>query len=252
MARRLRYNGSGPGDSDGGGCPSVHEDQGSDDVIVHGPPLADPEDLAQLQHIQEGEVAIVVPRTVLVDFGPKDRTPHMVDVDAFLRLFESFEHTAWRLETRRRYASDEQTATWRQFAAGQPVQWDYDNAWLAGVRRQTEQGKRFERVRVVDTPPTRGQRYLLEGAHRNNAAGEDIRNLTRAEAERLQLPREDFWLFDSRMAAVLNFDDSDNLLGAELVTEPMRVNRYAQIRDAAWHFAVPSDKFAAEAVTAQS
>ncbi|WP_181785952.1 DUF6879 family protein [Streptomyces phytophilus] len=243
---RLRYNGSGSGGSGGGGCPSVHEDLDSGDVIVHGTPVTDPGELAQLQHLDQGEVAVRLPRDVLVDFGPKPRAPKLVSVDEFLHLFETFEHTAWRLETRRRYASDEETDTWEQFAAGEPVQWDYDDDWCTNVRRQTGQGKRFERVRLVDDPPTTGQLYLLDNARRNCAAGEDIRNLPRAEADRLRLPPEDFWLFDSRLAALLNFDGEDNLLDVEMITEPMRVNCYAQIRDAAWHHAVAYDTFAAE------
>ncbi|MFJ7206366.1 DUF6879 family protein [Streptomyces sp. NPDC098789] len=244
MARRLRCNGTGSG---GGGCPAIHEDLDSGEVIVHGLPLSDPEDIAQLQHLGDGEVPIVVPRELLVDFGPKEvtRVPRIIDLDAFGKLFDNFEHTAWRLETRTRFASDEATETYAQFAAGLPVEWDYDDAWSRTMRAQTSQGKRVERVRLVDDPPTPGQLYLLDNAKRNCAVGEDIRNLSRSEANRLRLPSEDFWIFDSRFVALLNFGDDDDLLDIELITEPVRVNHYAQVRDAAWHFAVPFAEFAA-------
>ncbi|MFE6284200.1 DUF6879 family protein [Streptomyces sp. NPDC057877] len=239
--RRLRFNGTGSG---GASCPGVHEDLDSGEIIVHGPPLTAPEDLDQLRHFDKGEVAVVVPRNTLVDFGPRDESPRLVNAtDEFSRLFQTFEHTAWRLETRRRYASDEDTDTWAQFTAGEAVRWDYDDSWCRTVRAQTEQAKRFERVRLVDTPATQGQLYLLDNAVRNCAVGEDIRCLTRAEAERLRLPAEDFWLFDSRLVARLVFDDNDNLTGAELITEPAAVNRYCQVRDAAWHYAIPYDQF---------
>lgn len=189
MARNIRFNGTGSG---GGGCPSVHEDLDSGEVIVHGPPLTDPEDISQLQHLNTGEVPIVVPRELLVDFAPKTRTPRIIDLDAFGKLFGTFTHTAWRLETRRRFASDEATETYAQFAAGLPVEWDYDDGWCRNVRAQVEQGKRIERVRIVDKPATPGQLYLLDNAKRNCAAGEDIRNLERADADRLRLPAEDF------------------------------------------------------------
>ncbi|GAB2863662.1 hypothetical protein GCM10027074_33650 [Streptomyces deserti] len=126
---------------------------------------------------------------------------------------------------------------------GRPIDWNYDDAWCRNVRAQTAQGKRFERVRLVDTPPTPGQLYLRSNAVRNCAVGEDIRNLTRAEAEKLHLPAEDFWLFDPRLVARLIFDGEDNLTGAELTTEPAAVNRYCQVRDAAWHYAVPFAQF---------
>ncbi|WP_405645386.1 DUF6879 family protein [Streptomyces uncialis] len=239
--RRLRFNGTGSG---GGGCPGVHEDLDTGEVVVHGTPVSDPADLAQLQHFDDGEVAVVVPRNTLVDFGPRDETPRLINADdEFNRLFETFKHTAWRLETRRRYASDETTEEWAQFAAGQHIEWDYDDAWCRNVRRQTEGGKRFERVRLVDRPATPGQSYLRSNAVRNCAVGEDIRNLSRADAQRLRLPDEDFWLFDSRLVARLLFDKDDGLRGAELITEPAAVNRYCQVRDAAWHYAVPYEEF---------
>lgn len=244
MARRLRFNGTGSGND---GCPAVHEDLDTGEVILHGPPLTDPEDVAQLRHLSEGEVPIVVPRELLVDWGPKDvtRDAKIIDLDAFGELFTTFQHTAWRLETRRRYASDEVTDTYAQFVESGAAQWDLDAPWCQNRRRQTAEGKRVARVRVVDDPPTTGQLYLLDNAKRNSAVGEDIRNLTRAGTRRLQLPDEDFWIFDSRLVALLNFDDADDLVDVELVTEPAEVVRYAQVRDAAWHFAVPYDQFAA-------
>ena len=98
-------------------------------------------------------------------------------------------------------------------------------------------GKRFERVRILDAPATTGQRYLLDNARRNRAAGEDIRTLTRDQAEELRLPHEDFWIFDSRVVALLNFDEADEMTGVELITNPVDVLRYCQAREAAWHHA---------------
>lgn len=245
MVRRLRFNGTGSGDD---GCPSVHEDLDSGEVIVHGPPLTDPKDIARLQHLGEGEVPIVLPRSLLVDWGPKDMTREakIIDLDSFGRLFTQFEHTAWRLETRRRYASDEATETYAQFLRGESVDWnETDSEWCANRREQTALGKRIERVRIVDNPPTTGQLYLLDNARRNSAVGEKITNLRRTEADRLDLPAEDFWLFDSRMVALLRFDDADNLVDVELITEPAEVVRYSMVRDAAMHHAIPYDEFAA-------
>ncbi|NED73060.1 hypothetical protein G3I51_12030 [Streptomyces sp. SID9944] len=249
MARRLRFNGTGSGVT---GCPSVHEDLDSGEVIVHGPPLTDPKDVAQLQHLSEGEVAIVVPRDLLVDWTPKERTRQVrtIDLEEFGSLFGKFEHTAWRLETRRRYASDETNERWRQFIETGEVGDDWADAsqvrWFRDtIRAQTDAGKRMERVRIVDQPPTLGQQYLLSSAKGNIGFGEDIRNMWRADAERLHLPAEDFWLFDSRLIAFLRFDEDDELTHVDLVTEPAEVVRCCMIRDAAWHHAVPWEQFTA-------
>ncbi|MBT2411074.1 hypothetical protein J7I94_10940 [Streptomyces sp. ISL-12] len=249
MARRLRFNGTG---SDGDGCPAVHEDVDSGEVIVQGAPLADAEDVAQLQCLSEGEVAVVVPRELLVDWAPKERTRKVrtIGLEEFGGLFRKFEHTAWRLETRRRYASDEAGDRWKGFIETGSVVED----WPAGapvrsfrdtIREQTGLGKRVERVRIVDQPPTTGQRYLLDGARWNIASGEDIRNMWRVDADRLRLPDEDFWLFDSRLIALLRFDYDDQLTHVDLITEPAEVVRCSMIRDAAWHYAVPWEEFTA-------
>ncbi|MFD4501802.1 DUF6879 family protein [Streptomyces sp. NPDC058457] len=244
MMRRLRFNGTGSGE---GGCPSVHEDADSGEIIVHGPPLTDPEDIAQLRHLSEGEVPIVVPRELVADWGPKDvtRNARIIDLDAFGQLFERFEHSAWRLETRRRYASDEATDTWAQFVRGETPTWDLSSPYSVTIRGKTTGGARVGRVRLVDDPATQGQRYLLAYAEKNTALGEDIRNLSRTEADRLHLPTEDFWLFDSRLVALLNFTDDDELVDVELITEPAEVVRYAMVRDAAMHHAVPYRDFLA-------
>ncbi|MEU2758657.1 DUF6879 family protein [Streptomyces sp. NPDC007094] len=245
MARQLRFNGTGSG---GTGCPSVHEDAQSGEVIVHGPPLTDASDIAQLRHLSEGEVAVVVPRELLVDWTPKDMTrrARIIGLDEFDGLFRTFSHSAWRLETRRRYASDETTETYRQFVETSQVDWDENDPYCELIRSQTVAGKRVERVRIVDQPPTTGQLYLLNNAKRNSRLGEDIRNLWRADAEQLQLPPEDFWLFDSRLAARLRFDDDDHLVDVELITEPAEIVRYSVIRDAAWHHAVPHEELSAK------
>jgi hypothetical protein len=246
MARRLRFNGTNSGVN---GCPAIHEDLDSGEIIVHGPSLNDREDIAQLRHLSAGDTPIVVPRELLVDFGPKEttRVPDIIALDKFDRLFTQFEHTAWRLETRRRYASDELTDTYAQFTRGEPVHWEgIDAEWCAERREQAALGKRFERVRIADDPPTPGQLYLLDNARRNSAVGEKISNLWRSDAERLNLPAEDFWLFDSRLVALLNFDDADNLVSVELITEPSAVLRYSMARDAAMHHAIPYEEFAAQ------
>jgi hypothetical protein len=244
MARRLRFVGTNSGND---GCPTVYDDLDSGEVVIQGEAVTDPADIAQLRNVKEGEASVAVPRELLVDFGPKQvsRTPKMIGFDAFSTMFTTFEHTAWRLETRRRYQSDEETETYRRFAAGGDAGWDLDDPWCVSRREQSALGKRFERVRIVDDPPSIGQRYLLDNARRNSAVGEDIRTLSRVDADRLKLPEEDFWLFDSRVIALLHFDSNDRMTDVELITEPVAVLRACQARDAAWHHAVPFEEFEA-------
>ncbi|MGC5398887.1 DUF6879 family protein [Streptomyces sp. DT20] len=93
----------------------------------------------------------------------------IIGFDEFDGMFESFQHTAFRLETRRRYHSDERTETYRRFNAGEPAGWGLDDPWCRSRCEQVAMGKRFERVRIMDNPPTPGQRYQLDNAERNCA-----------------------------------------------------------------------------------
>ncbi|MFQ6147210.1 DUF6879 family protein [Streptomyces seoulensis] len=246
MARQLRFTGT---DSKVDGCPALHTDEGTGEIIVQGTPVTAPEDLAQLQHFGPDDAAVAVPRELLVNWGPKgmERVSEPVDRATFRRLFETFEHTAWRLETRRGYASDRQDPDFRAFLATGSSPCDPDEPWFITIKAQTDAGKTVGRVRVADHPPTTEQLFLLDYARHNAAVGEDIRYLWRQDAERAALPAEDFWIFDSRLIALLHFDEEDDLLNVELITEPAEVVRYCAVRDAAMHHAVPRDEFAARA-----
>ncbi|MEU5624299.1 DUF6879 family protein [Streptomyces tendae] len=245
MARRLRFNGT---DSKNGGCPAVHEDLDSGDIIVQGRPLTDPADVRQLQHLGPDDVAVAVPRKLLVHHGPKelDRVPDIIGLDEFGRLFHHFEHSAWHLETRRGYASDREDDGYAEFLETGVAPMDLDSDWCQNIAAQTKAGKQVGRVRVVDQPPTEGQRFLLSYARCNAATGEDARCITRADAERVHLPAEDFWLFDSRIVAILRFDDEDVFHDVEVITDPAEVLRYCQVRDAAVANSIPYDAFAAQ------
>ncbi|MFD6349918.1 DUF6879 family protein [Streptomyces roseolus] len=248
MARQLRFTGT---DSKIDGCPALHTDEGTGEIIVQGKPIIDPADLAQLQHFGPDEAAVAVPRELLVNWGPKEieRVPELVDRDTFRRLFETFEHTAWRLETRRGYASDRQDPDYQTFLATGSSPCDFTEPWFVNIRAQVDAGKTVGRVRIADRPPTTEQLFLLDYARHNAASGEDIRYLWREDAA--GLPAEDFWIFDSRIVALLHFDDEDRMLDIELITEPAKVVLYCAARDAAMHHAVPYDRFAARVAAAE-
>lgn len=239
MARRLSKVGTNSGND---GCPTLYELPGTTDYVVQGDTVTDPEELGQLHNLKDQEGAVVVPRELLANFGPKEpvHVPQWISFGEFGGMFTTLKHSAWRLETRRRYASDEQTSTYAEFLRTGTVDWPLDDEWCLNRRAQRDFGKRFERVRILDAPATEGQRYLLDNARRNVQVGEDIRTLTRAEADELSLPDADFWIFDMRVVALLHFDDADEMTGVELITNPVDVLRYAQAREAAWHHAAPS------------
>jgi hypothetical protein len=162
----------------------------------------------------------------------------------FRRLCETFEHAAFRLETRDRYVDDEEREPLRRFLAAEPPDDTWFMDWHEVVEQLVGEGRRMERVRVVSEPHSDYTRFGIDLARRLNVpAGEDIRYLSRGRAGELNLPDEDFWLLDSSRALTLHFD-GDVLLGAALVTDPAEVVKRGFWRDAAWHYAVPAHEYA--------
>lgn len=229
--------------SDDGDCPTLYEIPKTDEVLVQGDIETDPEHLVQLRDVKPSESFVRVPRSLLTRYAPRTAAPNLVPFSEVTHLFQEFRHTAWRLETRRGYASDRNSPKWGRWLAGEDIAAGPDNAWRENVRVQVAQGKRFERVRLVDEPPTQGQEFLLASGLGNVTAGEDIRNLTRSEAQALRLPDFDFWLFDSRILARFAFDEEDVTLGVYVTEDPADVLAACQARDAAWHHAVSTSEF---------
>ncbi len=161
----------------------------------------------------------------------------------FRRLCETFEYTAFRLETRDRYLDGEEQEPLRRFLAGEPPEDAWFMDWYDAVKQLTAEGRRMSRVRVVTEPLSDYTRFGIDLARRLNVpAGEDIRYLPRSRALELSLPEEDFWILDSSRVMVLHFD-GDLLLGAELVNDPAEIVKRSYWREAAWHHAVPLDAY---------
>lgn len=165
--------------------------------------------------------------------------------DEFGRLFETFEHTAFRLEPRDRYNVAGEQEGLRRWLAGETPDDEEEQRrpWLDKMRAATAAGKRVERVRVVTEPLSDYIRFEMDGTVYNDAAGEDIRYLPRHHPVAAQLPGEDYWLFDSRMFCRLNFDADDQLTSFELIDDPGEVVWRCRWRDAAWHYAIPYHKY---------
>ncbi|WP_392668612.1 DUF6879 family protein [Streptomyces sp. LN785] len=166
--------------------------------------------------------------------------PPLIPFEEIAHHFAEFQHTAFRLETRRGYASDRAGARFQAFMRGVDPAPEPDHPWNVNVREKAAQGGRFSRVRIVDEPPTDGQRFLMATAAGNVAAGEDIRVISRAEAERLGLPGWDFWLFDSSILVRMHIDESDTTIGVEMVEDSGEVLAACRARDAALAVATPS------------
>lgn len=111
------------------------------------------------------------------------------------------------------------------------------------VRAATAEGRLFSRVRVVSLPLSDYSRFGLWGANYTREAGDDIRYLTRDDAETAGLPAHDFWLFDSRLLVRMHFADDNRFTHAEVIEDPAAIVGHNYWRDAARHHALTPEDF---------
>jgi uncharacterized protein DUF6879 len=158
------------------------------------------------------------------------------------QLFREFTRSAWRWEAQGVYREPIEQEPLRAFLAGEPVDLSYMDDWLAGVRRATDAGRSFGRVRVLTEPLTDYLRFELAATPRNLEAGEDIRVIDQSKARDLGLPEDDFWIFDDERVAVMRFDEG-GFIHADLITDARAVAGFREIRERAWKDAIPISEY---------
>ncbi|MBF9066570.1 DUF6879 family protein [Streptacidiphilus fuscans] len=143
----------------------------------------------------------------------------MLITDAsWLDLFDTFERAALRLETQPSYLVDAEQEEYAQFlATGAVEDEEPDRRWRRQMRAARDTGRQVARVRLIDEPPADYQRFLIACNRFNDEDGEDIRYLNYRRADELDLPREDFWLFDDATLLRMRFDELGRPLDKELV-----------------------------------
>lgn len=164
----------------------------------------------------------------------------MLEGEDFGRLFETFERTAFRLETLAVYDVEDEQEEIERFLAGEDMgpEWD-DNPW---VRSMTDQGKSVSRVHVLRSPLTDYLRYELAAYPGNIKAGESIGIIDLAARDVAGVPDHDFWLFDDRDVYRMHYTPEGKFIGAELLPGD-RLTEYQGYRDVALAHAVPFDSY---------
>ncbi|WP_200797473.1 DUF6879 family protein [Streptoalloteichus hindustanus] len=158
-----------------------------------------------------------------------------MDLGDYLR---NFVRSAFRLETRQVYTIASEAERVRRFLAGQPKDDESAQQWVGLVRSNISAGKTMTRAKIVRRPFTDYTRYLMEwGVPRNVRAGEDYRILDLTDRE-VDLPQQDFWLFDETTVLLLNFNPDGTPRNPELV-ESADIGQYLRWRDLALAEAVP-------------
>jgi hypothetical protein len=168
----------------------------------------------------------------------------LLTIEEWTEALRTFERTAFRLELQRVYAEPADTV--ERFLAGDPQPPDdvpEFRAWAAQIRALTDQGKRIERVRVHDVPPTDYQRWERWAGQQTTAAGEVIRYMSRQRAHEVGLlpeaGQDDWWLLDDDRLITMRFENNGQLMESHLVTDPDRVARACEWWDLAVRHSTP-------------
>lgn len=171
-----------------------------------------------------------------------------MNAEDFDALFDSVRLSVFRLEGLPAYAGEEDDRL-HAFYSGRPLpeRSVRTEPWLARIALTTiTEGKTWLRVRVVDEPLTDFQRYQMEPYKESQAAGEQIRVVTRSA---LGDTGPDFWLLDAgdvrARGVVMHYSGDYRWLGADLVTDPAALAELDRRRTAAIVRSEPLNEFLA-------
>jgi hypothetical protein len=159
---------------------------------------------------------------------------------------QNFKESAFRLETLPTYQVSQEAdwfAEWQH--SGRVPELTPDNdSWCKLVREARSAGRMMQRVRLVSTPLCDYERFELAMFRDSVAAGEEIRVCHRESwgmVEAIGIPG-DFWLFDNRVAVMLNYDAEGRFQG----TEDGVSSACAHQRDLALSRSIPLEEYLAK------
>lgn len=130
----------------------------------------------------------------------------------------------------------------RLFLEGGDEPAGHNAAWHKTIADNISTGKTMQRLKIVRRPFTDYTRFLFAwGIPGNVKVGEDYRILDATERS-LDIPEQDFWLFDDTAVALLNFNDDGTLRNLELA-EPAELGQFLKLRELALSEAVPFSEY---------
>ncbi|WP_457028722.1 DUF6879 family protein [Kitasatospora sp. P5_F3] len=162
----------------------------------------------------------------------------LLDGEEWQGYFRSFKRSAFRLETHQVYTMPGEVETLRSFLADEPQPAGFNADWHQTIRDHAAAGRTMQRAKLVRLPLTDYSRYLFDWCIPGNvAAGEDYRILDLTERV-VDLPQQDFWLFDESVVVHLNYRPDGTQINRTLIENP-DLSQYLGWRDLALAEAVP-------------
>ncbi len=186
-------------------------------------------------NVPHGEDVVTLPTLLAVDAVTALDGNSMTFVD-LMRMLRTFATSAFRLETRQSYATEQEDAVlaaWRKHGCLPDDTDPLIAEWTGIVRARTESGAVMRRVHVVQRPMTEYLRFelALQWAH-SVPAGEQVRVVDAGLYPDLA-GADDFWLLDDRVGVRLRYEDDGRLVQLERMSTG-EVDTARSVRDAAW------------------
>jgi hypothetical protein len=179
-------------------------------------------------------------------------TMRAITPDEWAAALRDVARSAFRLEHQAGYAIPAEADLLARWDAGQqpsPDDVPQLDSWFQQVTEQTARGVTVERVRVIDDPATTYQRFAQYCDPWNLEAGEILRYLSRADAERIGLlpaaGPADWWLLDDTDLIFMHFDPDGTWTSTERTRDPEHVSRACAWRDLAIAHTTPAVRSAA-------
>ncbi|MET7617087.1 DUF6879 family protein [Streptomyces sp. NPDC005408] len=168
--------------------------------------------------------------------------PALLDGPEWKAYFRNFKRSAFRLEVHQLYTMPTEAETLRSFLADEPKPDDFNAAWHETVRGQRSSGRTMTRAKLVRRPLTDYSRYLFGWAIPGNVeAGEDYRIVDVTERD-VDLPNQDFWMFDETTVVHLNYRPDGTQINRELIHSP-DLSQYLAWRDQALEGSIPFNDY---------
>ncbi|WP_433678365.1 DUF6879 family protein [Nocardia sp. CA-119907] len=164
----------------------------------------------------------------------------LLDYDAGTAAVAAVEATAFHLELRDSYLTDQEVERLRRFRAGEP---DPDLAewfapWTRLVGDLTSRGVAVQRVRVVTEPLGEYSRWLHSITDYNTDAGEEVRWMARHLVDPAELCTDDWWLLDDSTVVFSLFGPDDVLDGFAATDDPVIAAHCRRVWDLLWPKAI--------------
>ena len=165
---------------------------------------------------------------------------------SFAERLAAAERWALHLELRDSYGVENEADAFAAFRRGEwteALELEDRREWVELIGAAKARGVSVRRARIVSMPVTEYIRYEHAGTQLNVDAGEEVRWLERRQASTLQLPGNDFWLFDEALLQFNVFDGPGNWAHTDFTEDPEVIAFCLASFEAVWSRAAPHSEF---------